>query len=1336
MTVYHETLPHQTLDIAQTSGLPSHDKSNAPNKENPVIAAPEIELKWNSVKYVVPFGKHGERKILLDGVSGSVHEGQVVAVMGSSGSGKSTLLNCLAGRIADQKGSELSGDILFNGKRRSKGTWRKICAYVEQMDLMFTDLTVEETLTYAATLRLPSYMSSDEKWDHVNSVIMQLGLDGCRKTRIGDSIVRGISGGERKRVSIGIELVTDPKVLFLDEPTTGLDAATSLALLKLIKNMARERGMIVLMTIHQPRVEVLDLLDSLIILSRGKTMWFGPTSDALTHFSRLGFNLPPKTNPTDFFLDIVTFDARTQELKETTTGRIELFDKEWRKLSEADKSELVTSSTPQFDIEDDERWSLSWFSEAAILLERNMKDLGRNAESLWVTVGQSVFIVILMGFTFFKVDNDDAGIQTRLGLWLQYVSIICYSFKAVMQNEFNDLVLRCNPSLSTCPPNNITMGNDVVLRYNLDSPSITVCVIINIVLSLVFLISGILKPIRFESLKMETDIGCIMGGDSHHHRSSLKQSNKSFKSKHATKGQLKAVNKGRVERAPVKSVKHRTSSKADRRNAAKLAQQKKREEAVSNARLFSGTNAPPKIVSVIPLCPDVDPQDFINDLYDAMDLPRESVKLGSVTLPVERFRQKLKLIPCSRRLMDILDAVRVSDFVVLLMSAAVEVDEEGTQALTAIKAQGVPTIFGAVQHLEKDAPKMQVAVRKSLLSYLEAHFPGFEAKVYSTSQQQEALTFLRTITTMRPKPLVWRDKHSYLLADDVEFVPNPEDASVGSLKVGGFVRGTCLSANRLVHLQGFGNFQIKMITSYPVIRDGETIEPSILHVPDAEQQETLISENIPDPMEGEQTWPTEEEIAEADARVAAMGSRRRRALEEGPKKKTIRVPKGTSSYQAAWIVDEEDEEASDEDEDEDDDDDGDDVEMMEGGYEFGNGDEMGESDDDGMDDRVVPDEDEEYEEIEAEEKVDDFDVDFNAADDDRQYREYLEEKKKAAETDLAFPDEVDTPKDIPARQRFARYRGLKSFRTSPWDPYENLPIDYARIFQFENFKKTKTKILRDAEESIEGVATGRRVVVWIDMVPQEVALKHQNSQPFFISSLLPHEQKMTLSSCNIHRVDPVGTSENPAPIIKSKEPVIVWSGFRKYVVQPIYSADTRGSSNNVHKFDRFLHHGRNVLASFYGPITFCNEPVLLFRTEEDGKHILTATGHVTVPAPLRIVAKRILLTGHPFKIHKRSAVIRYMFFNPTDVEYFKPIQLSTKMGRIGHIKESLGTHGYMKCLFDEQIKQQDTVCLSLYKRVFPKWNTKMWVDDGAENWKGGSGSGVARVIDDGDVEMD
>lgn len=181
--------------------------------------------------------------------------------------------------------------------------------------------------------------------------------------------------------------------------------------------------------------------------------------------------------------------------------------------------------------------------------------------------------------------------------------------------------------------------------------------------------------------------------------------------------------------------------------------------------------------------------------------------------------------------------------------------------------------------------------------------------------------------------------------------------------------------------------------------------------------------------------------------------------------------------------------------------------------------------------------------------------------------------------------------------------------------------------------------------------------------------------------------------------------------VRSKDPLVLLLGPRRFLINPIFSQHTvRGGgkgSNNVHKFERFLRHGINAaIATAYLPITFGNQPAVLLRVPSDATNSaihLVGTGTLLSSDPTRITAKRLILTGHPFKVHKKTATIRYMFFNQPDIEYYKPVQLRTKGGRTGHIRESLGTHGYFKAGFDGPISQMDQIMCTLYKRCFPKW---------------------------------
>lgn len=183
--------------------------------------------------------------------------------------------------------------------------------------------------------------------------------------------------------------------------------------------------------------------------------------------------------------------------------------------------------------------------------------------------------------------------------------------------------------------------------------------------------------------------------------------------------------------------------------------------------------------------------------------------------------------------------------------------------------------------------------------------------------------------------------------------------------------------------------------------------------------------------------------------------------------------------------------------------------------------------------------------------------------------------------------------------------------------------------------------------------------------------------------------------------------ENVEPIPSEKE-VMLHCGFRVFVVRPIFSQEPSPGQGDKLKYMRFLRTDMSAIASMYLPIVFSPCKILLFTQTASQDLNLLATGHALPPNPLTVILKRIILTGYPLKVHKKKAVIRYMFFNPKDVKYFKPVELYTKFGLRGHIKDSLGTHGLMKCQFNDFIKSNDTVCMPLYKRKYPRWYENTW----------------------------
>ncbi|KAL3611297.1 hypothetical protein D5086_002317 [Populus alba] len=270
-----------------------------------------VYLVWEDLTVVLPNFGNGPTRRLLQGLRGFAEPGRIMAIMGPSGSGKSTLLDSLAGRLS--RNVIMTGSVLFNGKKRRLDAG---VAYVTQEDVLLGTLTVRETITYSANLRLPNTMRKEEIDCVVEGTIMEMGLQDCADRIVGNWHLRGISGGEKKRLSIAIEILTRPHLLFLDEPTSGLDSASAFFVIQTLGNIARD-GRTIISSIHQPSSEVFALFDDLFLLSGGETVYFGDAKMAIEFFAEAGFPCPRRRNPSDHFLRCINsdFDAVTATLK-------------------------------------------------------------------------------------------------------------------------------------------------------------------------------------------------------------------------------------------------------------------------------------------------------------------------------------------------------------------------------------------------------------------------------------------------------------------------------------------------------------------------------------------------------------------------------------------------------------------------------------------------------------------------------------------------------------------------------------------------------------------------------------------------------------------------------------------------------------------------------------------------------------------------------------------------------------------------------------------------------------------------------------------------------------
>jgi len=369
-------------------------------------------LEWKDLCFRVNEKKDGKEsvKTIINNVSGCAYPGEVLAFMGPSGAGKSSLLNMLANQV-----KQTSGSVLVNGNERTQG-FKHIASYVRQEDSLISTLTVEETIRYAARLKLSHTLSREEIDKRVQETISLLGLERVAATQIGNVVFRGVSGGEKRRVSIACELVTDPPIIFLDEPTSGLDSESSLQVMKNLKELARSRNKTIIATIHQPSSETYGYFDRICLLTLGRVAFWGTGADALTFYDQIGYPVPSNYNPPDYFLRVLNTDF--SESADHIDKIVKTFN-ESEFASQPNKCLAVEEGNKR------EHANPVWY-QVAVLTERAYLNAMRHVLLYWVRVAMYICMALLMGTTWLDLGTGQDEVQDRFSVHFFAGAFLCF----------------------------------------------------------------------------------------------------------------------------------------------------------------------------------------------------------------------------------------------------------------------------------------------------------------------------------------------------------------------------------------------------------------------------------------------------------------------------------------------------------------------------------------------------------------------------------------------------------------------------------------------------------------------------------------------------------------------------------------------------------------------------------------------------------------------------------------------------------------------------------------------------------------------------------------------
>mmetsp|Transcript_23666 Transcript_23666/g.66384 ORF Transcript_23666/g.66384 Transcript_23666/m.66384 type:complete len:664 (+) Transcript_23666:75-2066(+) len=408
-----------------------------------------ISLTFDSISYAIEVD--GERRVILQNVSGHVPAGRTCAIIGPSGAGKSTLLDCLANRKTI---GEATGTVYLNGETVPKRVLQRHCGYVLQDDLFLGGLTVHETLQFSARLRLPESVGDAERAALVDGIIDDLGLSKVKDSKIGNQFYRGLSGGEKKRLSIACELVTQPTLILLDEPTSGLDALAAFRIVETIRTLCRDRHQTAVLSIHQPSSDIYRLFDLVLLLSEdGRPAYFGEADLVMEHFEKhLKVRAHTFTNPADFLLNLVVARERriTVSYKSGRSGGGGVGDDDedegdplmrlsldeicaahaatsvdlQRTLAECQATSrdypMAMADSPAgrgglLVLDTDSRYVTGFPRQFYCCLERFIVNWLRDPIASVVFLSVSVIFGLLLGSMYYPLENTQKGIQDRLG---------------------------------------------------------------------------------------------------------------------------------------------------------------------------------------------------------------------------------------------------------------------------------------------------------------------------------------------------------------------------------------------------------------------------------------------------------------------------------------------------------------------------------------------------------------------------------------------------------------------------------------------------------------------------------------------------------------------------------------------------------------------------------------------------------------------------------------------------------------------------------------------------------------------------------------------------------